>query len=443
MRVSIRLFTATALIMAWLLVPGAWLSTTLSPSATATPPPLSVGEDFLWGVSTAGFQAEGSSPDSNWSRYSASENVDDKVGTSVDFRHRYPEDIENASKLGVSVFRFSVEWARVQPVSGTWDEEELAYYDDVIAQIRAHGMRPMITLDHWVYPGWVADQGGWTNPKTVDDWLANASHVIDRYAGNDAQWITINEPTAYIIKELTFGGITLTQAPQMMDRLVQVHRAAFDMIHTKDPGAPVSSNLSFIPTVAGLFDSTFVDRVRDKMDFLGLDYYYGLSVDNITAAYALFDQLYKIRTQPEGLYHALMYYRDKFPDLPIYIVENGMPTDNAQPRKDGYTRSDHLSDHIYWLERARQDGANVIGYNYWSITDNYEWGSYRSRFGLFTVDVQTDPSLARQPTDAVETYRRIITDKGVPANYTPVRRPGFCSLVTLPESCLEPPSVPR
>ncbi len=88
-----------------------------------------------------------------------------------------------------------------------WDETELRYYDDVVREITGRGMTPMITLDHWVYPGWVADRGGWANPEIVDDWLANAQKVIERYSGVGALWITINEPTVYVQKELSFGGI--------------------------------------------------------------------------------------------------------------------------------------------------------------------------------------------------------------------------------------------
>ncbi len=77
--------------------------------------------------------------------------------------------------------------------AGSWNETEFAYYDDVVAHIRARGMTPMITLDHWVYPGWVVDQGGWTNPKTEADWLVNAEKVVERYSGIGALWITINE----------------------------------------------------------------------------------------------------------------------------------------------------------------------------------------------------------------------------------------------------------
>ena len=110
---------------------------------------------------TSGYQSEGSAPDSNWRRYeqAGTSSIKDPYVNAVDFRHRYAEDIANAKALGVKVFRFGVEWARIEPRKGVLDQAELAYYDDVVDHIRAAGMRPMITLDHWVYPGWVADQG--------------------------------------------------------------------------------------------------------------------------------------------------------------------------------------------------------------------------------------------------------------------------------------------
>ncbi|MGW5146082.1 glycoside hydrolase family 1 protein [Rhodococcus koreensis] len=419
-----------------LLGAGAVLLCVLSPAAAVHAAPLP--DDFLWGVATSGFQSEGSSPDSNWRRYSDSGRTHDAIGTSVDFRHRYAEDITSAADLGVDVFRFGVEWARLQPAPGVWNETELRYYDDVVREITGRGMTPMITLDHWVYPGWVADRGGWANPEIVDDWLANAQKVVERYAGMGALWITINEPTVYVQKELSFGGIGPDRAPQMLDRLVDVHRRAYDLIHEIDPGARVSSNLAYIPAAMDALDATFVDRVRDKLDFLGVDYYYGLSLDNLTVVNAVTDAFYDVNPQPDGIYHALMQYTRTFPGLPLYVVENGMPTDDGKPRPDGYTRSDHLRDHLYWMERARADGAPVIGYNYWSITDNYEWGTFRPRFGLFTVDALTDPTLTRRPTDAVATYRDVVAN-GLPPGYEPRRRAGICSLVDPPLSCTNPP----
>lgn len=415
-------------------------SVSASPGKAAAVP-----DDFLWGVATSGYQSEGSAPDSNWRRYeqAGTSSIKDPYVNAVDFRHRYVEDIANAKALGVKVFRFGVEWARIEPRKGVLDQTELAYYDDVVAHILAAGMRPMITLDHWVYPGWVADQGGWDVDATVTDWLANARRVIDRYKGKNAIWITVNEPTIYVQNEIGNGAIEAWQAPWMLSRLVQVHRSAYDLIHQLDPGTMVSSNAAYLPGgIQSGYDVTFVDHVKDKLDFLGLDYYYGASLDNLSAVHGAGGEFWKIDPQPDGIYYAMRYYARKFPNLPIYVVENGMPTDNGLPRPDGYTRSNHLSDHIYWIQRAKADGINVIGYNYWSITDNYEWGSYRPRFGLYTVDALTDPTLTRRPTDAVATYRSLINGHGVPTGYTPVKPPAFCSMVDGLSSCFSPAAYP-
>ncbi|MFD2474283.1 family 1 glycosylhydrolase [Amycolatopsis silviterrae] len=228
----------------------------------------------------------------------------------------------------------------------------------------------------------------------------------------------------------------------MFGRLVTAHRGAYDLIHRLDPGAPVSSNAAYIPGVQGILDTQFVDQVKDKLDFAGLDYYYGASLDNLSAVHAASGEFWKVTPQPDGIYYALRYYAHKFPDLPLYVVENGMPTDNGAARPDGYTRAQHVRDHIYWVQRAKADGMKVIGYNYWSITDNYEWGSYQPRFGLYTVDARTDPSLTRRPTDAVAAYRDLIRDGGVPAGYLPVAHPATCSLVDGLNSCLFPARYP-
>ncbi|WP_369640510.1 family 1 glycosylhydrolase, partial [Nocardia sp. JMUB6875] len=145
---------------------------------------------------------------------------------------------------------------------------------------------------------------------------------------------------------------------------------------------------------------------------------------------------------PEGIYFALQHYSQLFPNKPLWIVENGIPTNNATLRPDGYTRSAHLRDTVYWLQRAKSDGMNVIGYNYWSLTDNYEWSSYTPRFGLYTVNALTDPTLTRTPTDAVPTYQEIIAANGLPPNYLPSRAPTDCDLVDPPASCATPVTAP-
>ncbi|MFE3075754.1 family 1 glycosylhydrolase [Nocardia tengchongensis] len=391
---------------------------------------------FLWGVAGSGFQSEGYSPDSNWSRYAASGKTHDPVGTSADFLHRYREDIARARDLGVGVFRFGVEWARLEPAPGQYDPAAWAFYDDVVATIRAAGMRPMITLDHWVYPGWEFDRGGWRHADMLTDWLANARQVVDRYARFDPIWITFNEPSAYGFEEMQVGGLDPADLPAAQDRWVRAHRDIYDYIHTAQPGAQVSSNVAYFPVGEAVVDTTFLDRVADKLDFIGLDYYNSMSPTDFSFFNA-FAEPWKANPAPDGIYYALRHYAERFPGRPLYVVENGMPTDNGAPRPD-YERSDHLSDAVYWVQRAVRDGMNVIGYNYWSLTDNYEWGSYEPRFGLYSVDVRNDPSLARVPTAAVDTYRSIIANGGVPGDYRPVYPQTVCSLVDELASCLRP-----
>ncbi|GAB2734561.1 glycoside hydrolase family 1 protein [Amycolatopsis magusensis] len=431
---AIRWRAAALLLLLPLAVPGP-----VAQAAPAVPIPR-VPAGFHWGVATAGFQSEGAAPDSNWRRYvdGGAETVHDPYANAVDFRNRYAADIALAADMGVNTFRLSVEWPRIEPRPGEIDQSALALYDDMVREVKAAGMTPMITLTHFTHPGWIVDRGGWTNASTVDSWLDFSGLVVQRYAGQGALWITFNEPTIYRSFEERNGRLNVFQSDAMMRNLVTAHRRGYDLIHQLDPGAKVSSNLAVKPPPLQWFDdASFVDKVRDKLDFAGIDYYYGASLDNLSAIHGAFDEFWKIDPQPDGLYHALKTYHRKFPELPLYVVENGMPTDNGKPRADGYSRADHLRDHVYWLQRAIAEGVEVIGYNYWSITDNYEWGSYRPRFGLYTVDALTDPALTRRPTEAVPAYRDLISGAGVPAGYLPKRRPAWCAFADL-STCFGP-----
>lgn len=434
-----RRFLATVALAA-----AALLATSPSPALARPPAPAQLaplGPEFLWGVAASGFQAEGDAPDSNWRRYVESGTTADPYSNSVDFRNRYRSDIALAAKLGVRVYRIGIEWARLQPQPGAWDEAALAFYDDVVGAITEAGMRPMLTLDHWVYPGWAADRGGWRDPEIVANWLSNARRVVDRFAGADPLWVTFNEPTFYLVNDLRHGGISAADVLTMGDRIVQAHNSIYDYIHAVHPGAQVTSNVAYIPAVDDAVSGPLLDRISARLDYIGIDYYYGLSPTQLQIPDP--DKLWTIPLQPEGIYYALDHYARKFPGRPLYIVENGMPTENGRPRADGYTRADSLRDTVYWLQRAVADGIPLMGYNYWSLTDNYEWGSYTARFGLYTVDVLTDPTLTRTPTDAVAAYRAITAAGGVAPDYRPSRPVAPCSLVDGLASCADPVSVPQ
>jgi beta-glucosidase len=236
---------------------------------------------------------------------------------------------------------------------------------------------------------------------------------------------------------MKIGALTPLDLNTLASRLGSAHRTIYDYIHAPQAGAMVSSNVAYIPGVEPVIDSIFLNKMRGKLDFVGIDYYYSASPTQARTLNAFTDQFWKADASADGIYYALQYYAKKYPELPLFIIENSIPTEDHKPRSDGYLREDHLRDIVYWLEKAKTDGYNVVGYNYWSLTDNYEWGSYTPRFGLYTVDVKTDPSLTRQPTPAVAAYRDIIANNGVPDSYQPSRPPTFCSLVNGVSSCLQ------
>jgi len=402
-----------------------------------------LGPEFVWGVATSGFQTEGHAPDSNWTRYIAT-GAAEPYRDSVRFLDTYADDIERAAQLGAKSFRMSIEWARVQPHPDEWDEQAFARYDRIVDAVYTAGMTPMLTLDHWVYPGWAADRGGWRNQGMVDDWLANARKVVQRYGSRDPIWVTINEPAAYLGTEIRIGALSHEEWPAAMDRLAQAHNQIYDDIHAAYPKAMVTSNIGYVPGADTEVNQPYIDKVRDKLDFVGVDYYFGPTpaADGSSATSAGAPAMWELPLQTEGVYYALRRYARQFPGKPLYVVENGMPTENGKPRPDGYTRADQLRDTVYWIQRAKADGIDVRGYNYWSLTDNYEWGSYTPRFGLFTVDVISDPDLVRRPTDAVEVFASLVRAGGVPADYRPTRAPVACSQVDPPASCDEPVMLP-
>jgi len=146
-----------------------------------------------------------------------------------------------------------------------------------------------------------------------------------------------------------------------------------------------------------------------KQDFLSFDWYYSLGPADLAATEPEWAQ----PIYPPGLLDALRRYHARYPDLPILIPENGIGTENGMPRADGWTREAVLVQHVAQVQAAIAEGIPVVGYLHWSLTDNYEWGSYTPRFGLYRVDARTDPRLVRRATPAVAVYREIARHRGV------------------------------
>ncbi len=98
--------------------------------------------------------------------------------------------------------------------------------------------------------------------------------------------------------------------------------------------------------------------------------------------------------------------------LPILIAENGFATHDNQARDDGWTRESYLVAHIQAIQKAQAEGIPVMGYMYWTLTDNYEWGSFSPRFGLWRVEARSG-DYTRFETPGAGVYREIIRQGGV------------------------------
>jgi beta-glucosidase len=383
-------------------------------------------ENFMWGVSSSGFQSEGNNPASQWTEWAATGHTRDQPGVSADLLHRYREDIKLAKAMNVNTFRIGIEWSRIEPIQGSYDSSAIAFYDDLIDSIVTEGMTPVVTLHHFSHPQWFEESGGFVNPANAGFFVTHALFIVNRYKEKVKYWITFNEPNIYVLCGFILG----TWPPGMRNILIaarvnrvmmETHRALYDYIHQADPQAKVSFTFfefQFGWPLCGVIGNCFFEQNRllkaaaDKCDYIALDYYYRYS----TLREAL-SPLWAAPIHPEGLYRVLKKYSAAYPWLPIFIMENGMATYNGAPRSDGWTREKHLAHMLYNVQRAYSEGVNVIGYSYWSLTDNYEWGSFDPRFGLYAVDCLSDPSLERLATGAVEVYKEIIDKGSVPTAF--------------------------
>lgn len=434
---------------------------------------------FMWGVSTAGHQSEGNNVHSQWYHWEQAGKTEHVSGKAVDFYNRYEEDIRLARDMGTNAFRMSIEWSRIEPEPGQIDRQAIEHYRTIIQTVKKYGMTPLVTLIHFTYPQWLnRDRDGdrligWEDPDVVEDFLRYVGIVVREFSPDVTLWLTFNEPNIWLPIAHLFGKTPPGhKSPLGFIRagmnVLNAHSRAYDAIHAINPQAMVSANvfqfqynpfgktpkpLAMNLTQAAITqpaavaaaaqdmadDDWFMNALQTgqapyqptqifaqghmqakgtgtvallkRFDYVALDYYYRFtSLKQIINA----AQTWAMPIYPEGLYPVLMNYHRRF-GKPIIIAENGIGTFDNQPRKDGWTRSAVIVQHVNQMQRAMKDGANVLGYFHWSITDNYEWGDFHSRFGLYQVEALTDPELKRIPTEAVSTYKQVIASQGINA----------------------------
>lgn len=363
--------------------------------------------DFLWGASTAAHQIEGNNVSSDWWFFEHSPNkfLQEVSGDACDSWHRWPEDIALAAAAGLKDYRFSIEWARIEPEDGFFSKAVIAHYKAVVDGVIAAGMRPMVTLQHFTVPAWLTRKGGWKNPEAVDRFLRYIKTVAPVIESGVANICTINEPNvAAVFPRLAAEGpALLAQGLPEPDALVaktliEAHKRAGDQIRADHPHIKVGW-----PVAAQCFEAApgaeeakmkyaypretqFFEAARND-DWIGVQSYTRVRVGEKDGAPVLIPKpadaavtLTGWEVYPQALAGSLREAARVLPGLPIIVTENGIATaDDAQ-------RIEYTTGALAGLHAAMADGIKVLGYYHWSLLDNYEWGKYEPTFGLIHVD---------------------------------------------------------
>src|SRR5437588_3237839 len=202
---------------------------------------------FLWGAATAAHQVEGGLTNNDWWRFEQEGHIrdGDSAAVSCDHYRRYREDFRELGGLSHNCHRLSIEWSRIEPAPGEFDEREIRHYRDVLSELREQGMTPMVTLHHFTSPLWFADRGGWAARAAVDSFLPFVRTVARELGDLPGFWCTLNEPNVYAVQGWLLGEFPpgrrgdLRGAYRVLENLHRAHEAAYRELKAITPEVPV------------------------------------------------------------------------------------------------------------------------------------------------------------------------------------------------------------
>lgn len=413
-------------------------------------------DDFTFGVATSAYQVEGGIENdwSEWERLGKLKDAHARCGDAVQHWARFFDDVPLITRLGATAYRLSIEWARVEPRRGEWDDAAWAGYRARLEALVKAGVRPVVTLLHFTHPTWFHRETPWHEASSLEAWGRYVRRCVELLEGLDVMVTTLNEPNVlllggYLAAMMPPGLADGRQAFAAMANLARAHafaRAALQAGHPTRPIGIAQNMLVFAPrrrwhpldqALTRLADANYnhaflealttgvlqlqmpgftagkarIDGGADSMDFVGLNYYSRAHLRFVTKApfvdFAFLDVHGRGLTDigwewyPEGfgqLLRQLKRYRK-----PVWVTENGLDD------RTGARRSRYLYEHWKELLEARAEGVDVRGYLHWSLLDNFEWlEAWEPRFGLYRVDRAT---MAREWTPACEYFRQVATTR--------------------------------
>ncbi len=388
---------------------------------------LAFPKNFEWGSSTSAHQVEGNNTHSDWWQWEPGHVAQNQTsGEACDHYRTFQDDFNIIKQLNHTAHRLGIEWARLEPKQGEWDQDAIEHYHDVFRALKKRNIKIMLTLHHFTNPAWFSEQGGWEKKKNIKAFVRFVEFVTREYHEYIDWWITINEPMVYLTEAYIFGHrppqkVSLWSAYRVYRNMARAHRLAYKKIHKIDPHAKVglAHNVSSYHAYRkhALVDQMFemvLDRITNHAflkksgfpryyDFLGLNYYFHIRIkqvrlQSIVKHFDIFEPVMTERRDtsdigwelyPHGIFNVLMDFADC--GRPIYITENGIATDDDKKRQK------FIHEYLTEIWHAINGGADVRGYFYWSLLDNFEWeAGFGPRFGLVYVDYQTQKRTLKQ-----------------------------------------------
>lgn len=417
---------------------------------------------FFVGAATAAHQVEGNNIHSD---FWVMENLKHSTyvepsGAAVDHYHRYEEDIKLLADAGLNAYRFSLEWARIEPEEGRFDEREIAHYRDMLRCCREHGVTPVVTLHHFSSPAWLIRKGGWKKEYAVSSFARYARYVAMQL-GNEMEYVcTINEANMGFqlhkvmtdmrnasrregdvqvgvqldMKKILLGmieqGIAFRCSPLKVSSflyprseaqeeiVMRAHQAAKKALKAANPNIKVGLTLSLFdyqPTEDGKENAAklwredfgmYLPFIKDD-DFLGVQNYSRKIVDAKGArepapGAALTQMGYE--DYPASIGNVLRRVAKDFPGE-LVVTENGLST------SDDKRRCEFIREAFSGVRAARGDGIPVTGYFYWSLLDNFEWqAGFSKTFGLIAVDRNTQTRYPKESLCVLGELARTVKD---------------------------------
>ena len=391
----------------------------------AKAPNLAFPPGFLWGTATAGHQVEGNNVNSDcWLLENTKPTVfAEPSRDAADSLNRWAQDLDLVQAMGLNAYRFSLEWARIEPEEGQFSPAMLDHYKRMIDGCRQRGLTPVVTFNHFTAPRWFSAQGGWTNPRAPQLFARYCDRAARHLAAGIGQAVTLNEPNIMNILKVILPapvfelqramlasaarslGVAKFSAANSIDfedidlatrHFIAGHKAGRDAIKSFRPDLPVGVSLSMFDdqaagkrsqrdAVRGQLYGAWMEAVKGD-DFLGVQNYerqVWTETGKLPAPAGVPVNYSGAEVYAPSLAGAVR-YAHAASGCPIFITEHGVGTD------DDAIRAQLIPAALAELKKVMDAGVPVKGYLHWSLVDNFEWiFGYKVHFGLHTLNRET------------------------------------------------------